>query len=424
MLVRLAIVLLSSGVLGSCKGLDQTPTSANFVALIIGNQGRDQGEIAKLVESSIESLAMPIEVRRSDSSDDVQVLGDALDSEESAEGIRRFLRSRNADLAILLGPEAERSGLSGVSLRLVGFPLEANYPDFPDAVETVPVVMEESYISPLLRLRVSQAVANAQTPDSGNPVRYAALNAYAQAAASLDLCAPVGGVSAQLVVLGDLVAPVQDQCDVSSAWEALTARSTIGSEYADALQGNDLTALNLDLAKSLYLLGVRQADVRFFDKAIELIEALLSLEDEAESRLALFQGLILRASKTGSPDDLSRALEIVESRARSETRDDFLYRAALATALHRRFLLNGNSDDLRRSIEVSKSALRLQSLDAEIEVHLLMRAQLARLLADYWRETSDGDSIAKYWREAAFVGTVSRDLGHESLAQFVEAAID
>ncbi len=228
----------------------------------------------------------------------------------------------------------------------------------------------------------------------------------------------------QLVMLGDLVAPIQDGCDVTAAWEALTARSTIGSEYVDNLQVDEVTALSTDLAESLFLLGVRQSDPLFFGKALKLVEESLLLGDEPELRLALFQGLILRGSNAGSLDDLNRAIEVVEPHASSEVRDDSLYRAALATALHKRFQLSGSLEDLRRSIEASKSALRMQSLDAKIEVHLLMRAQLARLLADYWRETDDGDSIAEYWREAAFVGEVSRDLGYEALAQFVEAAID
>ncbi len=263
-----ALTLFVLGLLAFFAFLDRAVGDSSFVLLVVDGQDRPLSEVVEPTAAYVEGLALPIEIKQVVLPEELWDRGDVvLKGEHSAE-MRSFLRSKDADLALILGEMRQDACLGYVQFKLVWFPKEENFPEFPGTVEELPLLIDAKYISPLLGIRVSQAIANAQLPDPQNALRRMALQAYAESIEALDPCAPIAGASTQVVILGLLVAPDQEGCESEFAWSAMYAQATILSESVHALNLAETVSLNEELMDTLYVLGSRESDSRLFDKAI------------------------------------------------------------------------------------------------------------------------------------------------------------
>lgn len=416
-------ILLSAvlGFTGLSLSSHSPAAESETVILLFGAEGDRSRENASLIEASVQDFLLPTRLERKALPAELSGQKDAILDGDFTNEIRALLRSNNADLAIVLDDFEDEPESEGLGARIIGFPVEGNHPDFPTKVVEVPIVREKAYISPILNLRISQAVANSLTPDPQNAKRYAALMDYSKSIRALDRCAPVGGFSNQVLILGRIVAPSQLLCDGLILSEALFAQTTVGSEFADTLSVEALARLGVNLTESLLLLAIRSADWRLFDKAIEVAEGNLASSGGLDAELSLVQGLILRGATAGRPEDLDRSISIVDARLPSQDRSHFLYRAALSTALFARYRSTKKLGDLTRSVDSSRDALRLQSPAATIEVHLLLRSQLATVLSEYGERTANPEISEEARQLFEFVRKVSLELGHQGLAAFAGA---
>ncbi len=145
----------------------------------------------------------------------------------------------------------------------------------------------------------------------------------------------------------------------------------------------------------------------------------------------MLAGLLLRGSLHSDKAAFDRVFELAQEVLNGNSSVHFLYNAALATALHKRYRITNDVNDLQRALEASRRAIDTNPFrwpsDAPVgeqfEIYLLLRTQLASILADLGEESRDPALLQEYREHAAFVGTISREIGLGSLGDYIEYEI-